>query len=432
MTEYTTSPEAIQVFRNSKDRTAHWVSSHSSYHSDFRSPDSPPSVVGDLEDRESDEGSSHSLPPKMVLRYGGGRADIPISQWHYENAHDPHRGPVSHPRPHTAYHSHDRAKSAADAYPRPQMRYHHHAAHHHHPPPRHALPRARQDNFSALPEEIHILPSDPNVQPHRPTGTYRPRRASEPQRRQPGPPQPIPLDDDEPEVIEPLPPRYPPNQGPPPVVYSHSQHIHDPYDHQHPSHSHSRGNRPPPSIVYTPGHHHVGNHYAPPTIVYAPHKAPGMTHTVSAPTGSGFPPQYPRITATPYNPVRSNLSSVHEEPRYGSRGLLHRENSIHRAPSPISDDSGGSGGTYYIIPTPGQKVKVLAGPEPSLYTASSTTKSASTPRSPYSGASSGVGGMKKPLFSRLMSFASDLRPSRKFPHRRHSLDHSVRARSRDR
>lgn len=353
MTEYNTSPEAIEVFTSSKERTACWVDSYSPYHDQLHSPDSPPSVVEELEEHESDEDSTHSLPPKMVLRYGDGRADIPISHWHYENA--PHRGPNSRPRPHTAYHSHDRARSAADAYPPPHTRYHEHAAPHH-PSARHGLPRASQDDFSAPPEEIHILPSDPNAQPHRPAGTYRPRRSSEPHRRQPS--QPAPLED-EPEVIKPLPPRYPPNHvdGAPPIMYSHSQHIHDTHDHPHPSHSHSRGNRPPPSIVYAPGHHHARDHYAPPTIVYAPQKAPGMTYTVSSPTGSGFP-QYPRITATPYKPVRSNLSSVHEDPRYGPRGFMRRDNS--RAPSPLSETaSGDSGGTYYIIPTPGQKVKVL-------------------------------------------------------------------------
>lgn len=361
MTEYTTSPEAIAVFRNSKERTSDWVQSHSPYHGQLCSPDSPPSVVGELEEHESDEDSSHSLPPKMVLRYGHGRADIPISHWHYENAHDSRWEPASRHGPnyrqhlHTAYHSHDRARSAADAYPPSHSR--HHVAPHHHPA-RHALPRAYQDDFSTPPEEIHILPSDPNAQPHRPMGTYRPRRASEPLRRQHSHSAPH---EDEPEVIEPLPPRHPP-EGPPPIMYSHSQHIHDPCDHQHPSHSHSRGNRPPPSIVYAPGHHHASDHYAPPTIVYAPQKAPGMTYTVSAPTGSGFP-QYPRITATPYNPVHSNLSSVLEEPRYGPKGPMYRNNSMSRSQTPISEvASGDSGSTYYIIPTPGQKIKVLVSP----------------------------------------------------------------------
>ncbi|KIK97485.1 hypothetical protein PAXRUDRAFT_136209 [Paxillus rubicundulus Ve08.2h10] len=400
MTEYSTSPAAIEVFRHSKERTAYWVRSHSPFHNHFRSPDSPPSVREELVSRESDEESSHSLPPKMVLRYGDGRADIPISHWHYEHPHDSHKPPPpphgshSRPRPHTTYHTHD--------------------------------------HFSTPPEEIHILPSDPNAQPHRSTGTYRPRRSSEPFRHQT--PQSPPHEDEE-ELFEPPAPRNNLNV-PQPVVYSHSQHIHDPYDHHHPSHSHSRGNRPPPSIVYAPAHHHTSDHYAPPTIVYAPHKAPGMTHTISAPTGSGFP-QYPRITATPYPSVHSNLESVYEEPRYGPRGPRPRDDVIPRSPSPISEADSGS--TYYIIPTPGQKVKVLVSPQrTSVYTATSTTKSAASPHSPHSGTSGGGGGFKKPLFRRLISFASDLSrsskgSSRKKLQRRHSLDAaSARASSKER
>ncbi|KAF9218161.1 hypothetical protein BS17DRAFT_791978 [Gyrodon lividus] len=440
MTEYTTSPEAIEVFRHSKERTAHWVRSHSPFHGRFRSPESPPTVIEEL-DPESDHESSHSLPPKMVLRYGNGRADIPISHWHYENAHDPHKGPPRHgsnlrPRPHTTYHTHDRSRSAADAYPPHHSRYHDHAGPHYHFM-RQAPQRVHEEDFSMPPEEINILPSDPNAQPHRSTGTYRPRRSSEPFRHQSAQ---SPYENEE-ELPEPPAPRYISNNVdmPPPVMYSHSQHIHDPYDHHHPSHSHSRGNRPPPSIVYAPGHHHSSDHYAPPTIVYAPHKAPGMTYTVSAPTGSGFP-QYPRITATPYPSVHSNLDSVQEEPRYGPRGPRPRDDIIHRAPSPISEAAtGDSGSTYYVIPTPGQKVKVLVGPEASLYTATSTTKSASSPHSPHSGTSGGGGGFKKPLFRRLISFASDLsrsskgsRSSKKKLQRRHSIDTSARAPSNER
>lgn len=311
MTEYITSPDPSLIFRHSKERIASWVRSHSPYLSHYHSPDSPPSVVGEVDERDSDEGSTHSLPPKMVLRYGDGRADIPISHWHYDNAR---REPLSRHGSHSRPHGRD---------------YAHHTT-------RHPLPRAYHDDFSTPPEEIHILPSDPNVQPHRPRGTYRPRRASEPPRRQ---------FDDEPEIITPLPPAPAPQRRPhshshhghveaPPVVYSHSQHIHydHDHDHPHPHHSHSRSH-PPPSIVYPA--RHVNEHYAPPTVVYS-HKAPGMTHTISAPSGNGFP-QYPRIVATPLQPVRSNLSSVYEDPR------------------PYKDDSG-SEGTYYV---PGQKVKVL-------------------------------------------------------------------------
>jgi hypothetical protein len=366
MTEYSTSPAAVEVFRHSKERTAYWVRSHSPFHNRFRSPDSPPSVREELVGRESDEESSHSLPPKMVLRYGDGRADIPISHWHYEHPHDsqkhlpPRHGSHSRTRPHTTYHTHDRSRSAADAYPPPHSQYNEHSGPHYHFVRHAAPPKVHVEDFSTPPEEIHILPSDPNAQPHRSTGTYRPRRSSEPGRNQTlqSPPH-----EDEEELFEPPAPHNNLNV-PQPVTYSHSQHIPDPYDRHHPSHSHSRGNRPPPSIVYAPAHHHTSDHYAPPTIVYAPHKAPGMTHTISAPTGSGFP-QYPRITATPYPSVHSNLESVYEEPRYGPRGPRPRDDVIAPSPPyPISEAaSGDSGSTYYIIPTPGQKVKVLVSPQ---------------------------------------------------------------------
>lgn len=424
MTEYTSSPEAVQVFRNSRERTEHWVRSHSPFHSQFYSPESPPSVVSDIDidDSDSDNGSSHSLPPKMMLRYGDGR-DVPISHWHYDNggshkgsshssSSHPHLQPSHHHRPH------DRSRSAADAYPLRGPRHPEYTGYH--PPPRNTHHPVPED---LEPEEIQILPSDPHATPYDSRNEkYRPRRASEPYRSEPlqSPPHKNAVE------IPPTPlPRHVPihhSTAAPPVTYSHSQPIPRQYEQHHPAHSHSRHTRPPPSIVYAPGPHHATDHYAPPTIVYAPTKAPGMTYTVSAPTGSGFP-QYPRITPAPYPTVHNNLASIHEEARYGMRGPPPREDRT-RPPSPISEaDSCESGSTYYVIPTPGQKVKVLPGPAPSLYTATSTTKS---PSSPHSGST----GFKKPFFSRLFSFASDLSKvpkASKFSskanlRRRHSLD----------
>ncbi|KAG6335163.1 hypothetical protein ID866_3925 [Astraeus odoratus] len=409
MTEYLASPEPIEIFRDSEGRTGQWVRSHSPYNGQFRSPDSPPSVIGelDVEGRESDEGSSHSLPPKMMLRYPDGRGNVPISHWHYDGHrhHYPHRdapfhGPVPRSRPHTPHRSPD------------------------------------DGDFDSAPEEIQILPADPNVQPQRVTGSYRPRRSSEPFHPRE---QPVRNRVDE-ELYDTPPPRYVsttlnvPTAAP--MVYSHSQHIHDPYDHHHPSHSHSRGNRPPPSIVYAPAPRHNTDHYAPPTIVYSSsHKAaPGMSHTVSAPTGSGFP-QYSRIATVPHPPMHSHLNAVHEEPRYAPKGPRPRED-LPRAHTPISEAaSGDSSSTYYVLPTPGQKVKVLVGPEPSLYHGSSTTKSGSSPRTPESASGHGL---RRPFFSRLISFATDFskgpRSSRKNLHRRHSVDAGIpsRAHSRDR
>jgi hypothetical protein len=369
MTEYTTSPQAVQVYRSSRERTEHWVRSHSPYHSQFHSPESPPSVVGDIEfeERDSDDGSSHSLPPKMMLKYGDGR-DIPISHWHYDNG-GPYKGSShassSRPHPHGhPHHPHDRSWSAGDAYPTSTRapRYPEYTGYNH--PSARDAHRAVPEDLE--PEEIRILPSDPHATPYDARNEkYRPRRTSEPYRREPVHSAPHK------EVLETPLPSYVPNHAhahahthalaPPPVTYSHSQPIPQQYEQHHPAHSHSR-HRPPPSIVYAPGSHHNPDHYAPPTIVYAPTKAPGMTYTVSAPTGSGFP-QYPRITAAPYPAVHSHLSSIHEEPRYGSRAPS-RENTT-RAPSPISEVDSGS--TYYVIPTPGQKVKVLVSHQQSAY-----------------------------------------------------------------
>lgn len=362
MTEYTSSPEAVQVFRNSRERTEHWVRSHSPFHSQFYSPESPPSVASDIDidDRASDNGSSHSLPPKMMLKYGDGR-DVPISHWHYDNGGS-HKGSShtgsssSHPHPQHSYHHrpHDRSRSAADAYPVRGPRHPEHTGYHH-SSVRNAHRAVPED---LEPEEIQILPSDPHATPYDSRNEkYRPRRASEPYRPEPlqSPPHKNAVEI----LATPLPHHAPSHHGTaaPPVTYSHSQPIPRQYEQHHPAHSHSR-NRPPPSIVYAPGSHHATDHYAPPTIVYAPTKAPGMTYTVSAPTGSGFP-QYPRITPAPYPTVHSHLASIHEEGRYGMRGSLSRQDRP-RAPSPISEvGSCESGSTYYVIPTPGQKVKVL-------------------------------------------------------------------------
>lgn len=428
MTEYTSSPEAVQVFRDSRARTEHWVRSHSPLHSQFYSPESPPSVVSDIDidDCSSDNGSSHSLPPKMMLRYGDGR-DIPISHWHYDNGGS-HKGSShsssSHPHlQHSHQHRpHDRSRSAADAYPVRGPRHSEYTGYHH-SSTRNAHRVVPSEDLE--PEEIQILPSDPHATPYDSRNEkYRPRRASEPYRPEPlqSPPHKNAVEI----LATPLPRHVPSNHGTaaPPVTYSHSQPMPQQYEQHHPAHSHSR-NRPPPSIVYAPGSHHATDHYAPPTIVYAPTKAPGMTYTVSAPTGSGFP-QYPRITPAPYPTVHSRLASIHEEARYGMRGPLPREDRP-RVSSPMSEaDSCESGSTYYVIPTPGQKVKVLPGPAPSLYTATSTTKSPSSPQS-------GSTGFKKPFFSRLFSFASDLSKVSKTPkfssktklRRRHSLDTST-------
>jgi len=195
-------------------------------------------------------------------------------------------------------------------------------------------------------------------------------------------------------------------------------------------------NYSPPAIIYAPSSKHSRTHYAPPAIVYSPpanaqmrghFPAPGMSHSQSAPlphhhhshgshSSSGSHSQHDRSVQHPH--VTSAV--VHEEPREmgreksrgrsidhhhpqdeserargGPRVHYPHQRSRSRTPSDEFDDgaSVSSGGTYYILPAPGQKVQVIAPNPKSLWTATSTTKSAHSPNSPSD--------YKKPFFQRI-------------------------------
>lgn len=406
------------------DRTANWVHSQTSFSDQLCSPDCPRSPVEDIEveGRGSDRSSSSSLPPKMMLRYSDGRGDVPISHQYYDGRRYPHRRssyrePAPHSRPQTPHrYSHDRSRSVAGHRP---VHHYHGYDDYYHSEKYGQLVSPNYVDYESAPEEIQVLPADPNAKPQPVSGSYRPRRLSEPFKSRP---KSQPSRDSD--VYGTPPPRYVSNTlNVPPVPHSHSQHIHDPYDHHHLSRSQSRGNRPRPSIVHVSSHNRNPDHYAPPTIVYPPNKAPGMNHAVSSSTGSGHP-HYPRVVPTPYPPVHKHRVPAQEEQRHGPRGPRPRED-MPRSHTPVSEAaSGESGGTFYVLQTPGQKVKALAGTEPSLYSGSATTKSASMPRTPDSITGRGL---RWPRFS-LKSFGS----FRKSMHRRHSVDISTRSQSRDR
>lgn len=82
MTEYTTDPEAIAHYLAARSRTANWVDSLSG--KNLVAPSVPPSLVSDTDDglssQDSDAESSHSLPPRMILRYPDGRPDVTVSE----------------------------------------------------------------------------------------------------------------------------------------------------------------------------------------------------------------------------------------------------------------------------------------------------------------------------------------------------------------
>ena len=198
----------------------------------------------------------------------------------------------------------------------------------------------------------------------------------------------------------------------------------------------------PPQIVYAPSSKHGGgSNYAPPQIVYSPPQqhggAPSITYSQSAPNPLAY--QHPRhgMSTAPSGP-RVAVDSSRSRSRGGARGHGHtgsqvpsshgRSKSIstrdrygddsRRGRSPTRSGSDTSGSTYYILPTPGQKVQIIVSTgsqisdgsivdhvlgsqppsgAPSLRTATSATKASQysqhSPHSPHDA--------KKPFFQRI-------------------------------
>ncbi|KAJ7154253.1 hypothetical protein C8R46DRAFT_135191 [Mycena filopes] len=384
MTEYTTSSQALREYRSSKERTKHWVQSRVEPPDQCYSPSAAPSIFPDPDfvpsSPASDAGSTHSVPPKMVLRYSDGRPDEPIYQ---DGSQSLKRGgsklrPRESLRSQTLPQSH-RSRSGS-----------------------HGAPR--------VPEEIRILPSQPPVDAPRSVAPSHARSKSLPrntysQIQDPMPEVPLPHPSHHSISLGragPLPP--PPRHGP--LVSFSQPPLPQPW-HNAPG-SHGRRHAPP-AIVYAPSHSHRP-HYAPPAIyTHPPKMGPnGMIYSHSAPVPSAhYPPKYP----TPYPSVvasSAHMSSVNEERRSGARTPNRRDRSRSRTGrqlSPASSTSSltgsnGSGSTYYVMPTGRQKVHVIHTHDPtaSLHTASSSTQSPTSPRS-------GSSLKKPPFFQRLLGFA---------------------------
>lgn len=327
----------------SKERTAYWIRHHTP--EQFYSPSQPPSNFGEPEGQvqsllnDSDEESTHSIPPKMLLKYGDGRPDIPISHWHHGNAGvEP---------------SHQTSRSGSR--PRAQSQQVHHHRSRSEQPVQRAVPRyiPPPDNDSmSYPEEIKINPSHvPNSRPKSTsyTPTHHSRR-SKSQPRQGYPPEEIPQPQ-MPVNYTHTPRSIHPGQVAPQVAYSQSHPMYrggkDAYKSRYLEHDILRS-RTPPAIVYAPGTHSK-THYAPPTLMH-------HGHGYQVPHKSG---RYPPINTTTFP---SGLSSVKEDTRGGRStkmktlfGGAHLQDS--RSPSPHS--SAESGSTYYVLPSQGQKVQVI-------------------------------------------------------------------------
>lgn len=442
MTEYATDPEAIHEFLTARDRTNNWVSVHSQgIH--FAAPSSPPSTISDDPDApsygpsESDSASTHSLPPRMVLRYPDGRPDVPISSDGAPSPTSSRRdykyGPQS-----SSHHSRSRSGSQAPppAHPAdipPPARYaqtlsyatgsrYAPSAHPHITPPR-------------SPESIRVLPSRQAEDSHSPirvqasNTSHRSRGPAaqaifQPQGHPPSihpsthndryPPLADPLHTSNRSVIAPT-PQHPSASAQTPsyaaapggIAQSHSQPASASYTSGSRFYEHAgtasrvQSQLPytyaPPAIVYAPSSRHRGPNYNPPAIVYSPsshghHRrapAPGIAYSRSDPLP--HPTQYsPQAHAggTPFPSAHGSsshhsqsLSHRHSDSREDGRARSRASSAVRgrppardmaysqparartRSPTPSLSESDTasdtSGSTYYVLPSPGQKVQIV-------------------------------------------------------------------------
>ena len=440
MTEYTTSSEAIREYLSARERTAYWVNSHHTRipEDELLSPSAPPSELEDSDapsygPSDSDDESTHSLPPRMVLRWNDGRPDLPIST-------DPQ-------------HLYARAQSARPSDERRRNVPLGHGSHGPPPPsiPRHGtagpFPRYEQSLSYATapggeeplegPENIVVLPSpqegDQSQAPMSVGGV--PSHVSHLESR----PMPSRAPTMSSARRSQMDPSFDPSGAYQSSVNRHhsiaaprprraygsslgSRHgAHSPssaYPQSQPMQS-SRDGRfredlpgpraasqlpysySPPAIVYAPSSRH-GSRYAPPPIVYSPPShsnyshtrgAPSITYSHSAPLPHGHRPgtrgsYHPSHQGAPSNlPLdeeaelrnsasgrsRSRVRAMSESiPRHGSNSERSRTRGMYAVPrspyrpesrprSPFREEGGSdtSGSTYYILPTPGQKVQII-------------------------------------------------------------------------
>ncbi|KAF8197593.1 hypothetical protein BJ912DRAFT_1078966 [Pholiota molesta] len=293
MTEYTTSSQAYREYMSARERTTHWLQGLSGGPSELYSPSVPPSVLEGLvpSSPPSEADSSNSTPPKMILRYGDGRPDIPI----------PHSGRMSRggsrrhhdPRSQTPSYNPARTRSGSSA-DSPSYGSHSH--------PFESEPRAPPEEIRVLPTYGDLPPSSTSSRPSYPRSKSLPR-TSDHRHHEPEPEQS---------------PFYAPHAGP---IHPHAANAPAPppppqanfaQQPQWPTRHPSAKQHPAPAIVYAPAHHSQRPHYAPPAMFHhAPQMGPnGMIYSHSAPVPGQYPPAYP----TPYPPPAAAAARIDIRP----------------------------------------------------------------------------------------------------------------------
>jgi len=354
MTEYSTSSEAYHTYHTARDRTNRWLEELDGVQ--FHSPGvSPLRLYNESESGEENKRSSlttiessHSIPPRLYLRYGDGRPKEPIPLMY--NSTQKHAPSKQHSRP-------------SDIAPH----------HHHHSSSKPHYSRRVTDEELYEPELIRVLPSHSGSMSR---STQHTRSKSLPRdaygESNPvfshGVPPPLPAQ----RIISQ--PIYPPHNSTPQRISPRSSS----QAQQGPA---SRG-RNPPSIVYAPsGHSARQPRYQPPLIYSHPptvgpngvvysHSAPSKQQTTPSVTTRGPPPPHSSRDGERRPRSKSETRSKggaksFDEPRSRSRsrGGVYAEGSTPTASTP-SLASDNSGSTYYVLPTGKQKIHVIVSVNP--------------------------------------------------------------------
>ena len=232
MTEYTSSPEAVREYMSSRERTAYWVRNHSPTREDFYSPSALPAELPPTPTSPPSEvESTHSIPPKMVLKYKDGRPDIPISHGYYEVSSNSTR---SSSKRHGQQHQHPPSTNG-------HIRSRSHSAGHGLSEDRDRLGRSSSRRTAhthrpltpLTPEEIRVWPSE-TVQPPRSKSLPRDQHFHDDE-----PPQPLPSSTGHAVPLQTMFPPPTPSRHASPHQSHHNHHNHNHHNHHNPNVNHN-------------------------------------------------------------------------------------------------------------------------------------------------------------------------------------------------
>ena len=351
MTEYTTDPEAIAHYLAARTRTANWVDSISG--KALVAPSAAPSLVSDTDDglssQDSDAESSHSLPPRMVLRYPDGRPDVAVSANKSSSSWPPKPTGTTTP----TYHSHRSHPGSHGHHPsNPNI----HSRAHSNVAPLYVIPPPHP--IANHPETIHVRPTPPSPiipqsnsnpyfssDPHNNSSSTNRSRSMRSSRPPPlplqmiYPPPPVPSSHSHSAPVSPTHEGFQPTQPPPPLPQPVHPVVAPPPMYGFPSTS---SPQEPPQVAPPTGsrrhsrtHSYSSNHSHPHhPVPHLPNPGPPNSYNSglaqrprrhSSRAGSSHPdaPQFPQADSQSGSHMSSGLHGISPTRRHGPPSIIY-------------------------------------------------------------------------------------------------------------